>query len=875
MKLSKHYQPSEVEKRVYQFWDKASFFRADITKPSKGPFSIVIPPPNVTGRLHMGHALNNTLQDVLIRYKRMDGYNACWFPGTDHAGIATQNVVEKVLAEEGTSRHEIGRQAFVSRVWQWKEKYGSEIIGQLKTLGCSCDWSRQRFTLDEGLSEAVRQAFVKLYEEDLIYRGSYMINWCPRCETALSDIEVEHKEIEGNLYYVKYPLKDGGYITIATTRPETMLGDSGVAVNPNDKRHNHLIGKIAILPLLNRELPIVSAEEVDPEFGTGVLKITPAHDPIDLAIGKRNKLAAINIFTNQGKINENGQRFAGLTREQAQEAVVAELRKQGLLEKIVPYTHAVGHCQRCQTAVEPLVSTQWFVRMKPLAKEAIAAVRDGRVRFIPQRWEKLYFDWMENIQDWCISRQLWWGHRIPVWYGPDDKPFAAHNEREAQDKAREYYAHPVKLRQEEDVLDTWFSSSLWPFSVMGWPEKTADFDYFYPSSVLVTGFDILFFWVSRMLIMGLHFTGQVPFPEVYITPLIVDAKGQKMSKSKGNSIDPMEVKETYGMDALRFSLAQSTSKGRSMRLPQSLLDEARNFLNKVWNMSRFVLLNLEEDRPKLPTKLTALEDRFILSRLSAAISSIRDNIEDYSFNLAVEALYSFVWHDFCDWYLEMAKERLSTTDQQVRGVLYYTLKEILKLLHPFVPFISEELWQTLEEEPCSISLAKFPEPFDRDYEAEDQMGIFQQAVRAVRSIRAELSVPQSAKPRVIVRTSNQKLKNLIEKLQGPLCTLCQADSWQLLSDTFSPPKGSARQVITEADLFIPLSDFIDIDAEKVRIEKELAQVEADLQRVESNLANSSFLTRAPKEVVDKEKEKQKEFLTKADRLKANLKSLEG
>jgi len=874
MELSKRYQPSQVEEEIYHFWDKADFFRADIETPSNGPFSIVIPPPNVTGRLHMGHALNNTLQDIIIRYRRMDGYTACWFPGTDHAGIATQNVVEKVLAKEGTSRHEIGREAFVARVWEWKEKYGSEIIEQLKSLGCSCDWSRQRFTLDEGLSRAVHQAFVKLYDEGLIYRGNYMINWCPRCETALSDIEVEHKDVQGNLYYVNYQIKEGGQITIATTRPETMLGDSGVAVNPSDERHNKLIGKTAILPLLGRELPIVAAEEVDPEFGTGILKITPAHDPIDFAIGKRNHLEAINIFTKEGKINENGGRFAGMTREEAQEAVIAALKEEGLLEKVVPYTHAVGHCQRCQTAVEPIVSTQWFVRMQPLAEEAIAAVRDGRVHFVPDRWKKLYFDWMENIHDWCISRQLWWGHRIPVWYGPDETPFAAHNEQEAQEKATKHYGLTVELRQEEDVLDTWFSSSLWPFSVMGWPEKTADLDYFYPSSVLITGFDILFFWVSRMLMMGLHFTGEVPFPEVYITPLIVDANGQKMSKSKGNSIDPMDVKETYGMDALRFSLAQSTSKGRSMRLPQSLLDEARNFLNKVWNMSRFVLMNLNDERPELPTNLTALEDRFILSRLSATVTAIRENLEDYNFNLAIEALYAFVWHDFCDWYLEMAKERLAGDDQQVRGVLYHTLREIVKLLHPFVPFISERLWQTLGEEPTSVSLAAFPKAGECNPAAEAQMAIFQEAVRAVRAIRAELSVPQNAKLSVLVRTDDPKLTALIGELQGTLCTLCGADEWLVATD-ISAPEGSARQVISGADLFVPLADLIDIDAEKKRIARDLSQIESDLERTRKNLANESFLSHAPAEVVEKEREKEQEFLAKAARLQANLASLEG
>ncbi len=874
MELSKRYQPSQVEEEIYHFWDEGDFFRANIEAPSKGPFSIVIPPPNVTGRLHMGHALNNTLQDIIIRYKRMDGYNACWFPGTDHAGIATQNVVEKMLAKEGTSRHEIGREAFVARVWEWKEKYGSEIIEQLKSLGCSCDWSRQRFTLDEGLSRAVHEAFVKLYDEGLIYRGNYMINWCPRCETALSDIEVEHKDVQGNLYYVTYKIKECGQITIATTRPETMLGDSGVAVNPNDERHNHLIGKTAILPLLGRELPIVAAEEVDPEFGTGVLKITPAHDPIDFAIGKRNKLAAINIFTKEGKINENGGHFAGMTREEAQKAVIAALKEEGLLEKVVPYAHAVGHCQRCGTAVEPIVSTQWFVRMQPLAKEAIAAVRDGRVRFVPDRWKKLYFDWMENVHDWCISRQLWWGHRIPVWYGPDETPFAAHNEQEAQEKATKHYGHAVELRQEEDVLDTWFSSSLWPFSVMGWPEKTADLDYFYPSSVLMTGFDILFFWVSRMLMMGLHFTGEVPFPEVYITPLIVDANGQKMSKSKGNSIDPMDVKETYGMDALRFSLAQSTSKGRSMRLPQSLLDEARNFLNKVWNMSRFVLMNLDDERPKLPKSVSALEDRFILSRLSATVTTIRENLDEYNFNLAVEALYAFVWHDFCDWYLEIAKERLAGDDKQVRGILYHTLREIVKLLHPFVPFISERLWQTLGEQPTSVSLAAFPEVGERDPKAEAQMEVFQEAVRAVRAIRAELSVPQNAVVSVLVRTEDLRLTALIGELQGALCTLCGADEWKVAPDV-SAPVGSARQVISGADLFVPLAELIDIDAEKKRIAKDLSQVESDLERTRKNLANESFLSHAPAQVVEKERAKEQEFLAKAARLHANLTSLEG
>ncbi len=875
MELSKRYQPSEVEGKLYHFWEEGDFFHAKIAPDVQKPFSIVIPPPNVTGRLHMGHALNNTLQDILIRYKRMDGYASCWFPGTDHAGIATQNVVEKDLSKEETSRHALGRDAFVERVWDWKKKYGSEIIDQLKALGCSCDWKRQRFTLDEGLSQAVRQAFVQMYNEGLIYRGNYMINWCPRCGTALSDIEVEHHEIDGNLYYIRYPLQDGGHVVIATTRPETMLGDTGVAVNPEDDRYRHLIGKIAILPLLARELPSVGAAEVDPEFGTGVLKITPAHDPIDSEIGERNHFSTINIFNDDGTINENGGAFAGMGRKEAEEAVIQALREKGLLEKVVPYRHSVGHCQRCNTAVEPLISNQWFVRMKPLAEPAIEAVRAGRVRFVPERWTKLYFDWLENIRDWCISRQLWWGHRIPVWYGPDERPFAAMDEEDAHAQARAHYGKDVELKQEEDVLDTWFSSSLWPFSVMGWPEKTLDLETFYPSSVLLTGFDILFFWVSRMVMMGLHFTGEVPFPEVYITPLIVDEKGQKMSKSRGNSIDPMDVKETYGMDALRFALAQSTSKGRSMRLPQSLLDEARNFLNKVWNMSRFILLNLDNERPPLPNKVSELEDRFILSRLAATIEGVRENLDAYSFNLAIEGLYAFIWHDFCDWYLELAKVRLNSgEDRAAKGILYHVLKEILKLLHPFVPFISEEIWQTLNEEPESICIAPFPQPGTRDPEAEEDMERFREVVGAVRTIRAELNVPQSARLTVLVRTSSQKRTSLITEKTEALNTLTNVEAWQVGED-LSAPAGSARQVLANADLFVPLAEWIDIDVERARLRRELTQVETDLKKVEKNLGNAAFLKRAPRAVVEKEESKREEFVAKKKRLQANLAALEG
>lgn len=873
MELPKRYQPSQVEGEMYRLWQEGKYFHA-VVDPSKKPFSIVIPPPNVTGRLHMGHALNNTLQDILIRYKRMDRYSACWFPGTDHAGIATQNVVEKALEREGLSRHDLGRERFVARVWEWKEKYGSEIIDQLKALGASCDWDRLRFTLDEGLSRAVRQAFVDLFDAGLIYRGDYLINWCPRCETALSDIEVDHKEVDGNLYYVSYPLKEGGAVTIATTRPETMLGDTAVAVNPNDERHNHLIGKTAILPILDRTLPIVAAEEVDPEFGTGVLKITPAHDPVDFQIGKRYNLPGINILNGDGTINENGGPFAGMTRDQAREAVVARLKEEGYLEKVIPYRHAVGHCQRCGTAVEPIISTQWFVRMKPLAEPAIEAVKHGEIKFHPARWTKLYYEWLENIRDWCISRQLWWGHRIPVWYGPDGTPFAAENEAEALTRAREHYGKDVALRQEEDVLDTWFSSSLWPFSVMGWPKKTEELSYFYPTSVLVTGFDILFFWVARMVMMGLRFTGKVPFREVYITPLIVDEKGQKMSKSRGNIIDPLEVKETHGMDALRFTLAQASSKGRSMRLSTAQLDESRNFLNKIWNMARFVLMTMGEERPPLPPEITELEDRFILSRLSETTETVRKALDNYSFNLASEALYSFIWHDFCDWYLEMAKVRLDAGDESVKGVLHHGLREILKLIHPFIPFESEKIWQVLDASSEPLIVAPYPEPRKHDQQAEEEMETFRELVGAVRMIRAELNVPKDAEVEVLVKSADPGLRALIETKERALNALAGASGWQVDSE-ISPPPGSARQVLDEAELFVPLSGLIDIEAEKARLSRELERTKADLARAERNLNNPAFIKRAPKDVIEKEERKREEFLARLTRIEANIASLGG
>jgi valyl-tRNA synthetase len=874
MELSKRYQPADVEAKNYRLWEEGDYFRASVGVVGKVPFSIVIPPPNITGRLHMGHALNNTLQDVVIRYRRMKGDSACWFPGTDHAGIATQNVVERELSREGTNRHELGREAFVERVWNWKAKYGSEIIDQLKALGCSCDWSRLRFTLDDGLSTAVREVFVQLYNEGLIYRGEYLTNWCPRCSTALSDLEVDHREVDGALYYIRYMLENGGNLTIATTRPETMLGDTAIAVHPTDARFAHLIGATAILPLLGRRLPIVGAESVDPTFGTGALKVTPAHDPVDFDIAKAHGLDSINILSPDGTLNANAGPFQGLSRDAARKAVIERLKAEGLIEKVDAYRHAVGHCDRCDTLVEPLLSTQWFVRMEPLAREALQAVKDGRIRFVPDRWTKLYNDWLENIRDWCISRQLWWGHRIPVWYGPDEHEFVARSESEAIAAARAHYGIEVELRQDEDVLDTWFSSWLWPFSVMGWPEASDDLKAYFPTSFLVTAFDILFFWVSRMIMASLHFMGDVPFRTVYITPLVVDDKGQKMSKSKGNSVDPIDLIGDYGADALRLAVAHTTGKGRTVRMPWSDLAEGRNFLNKLWNMSRFILMNLGDERPPLPAQLTELEDRYILSRLSATIESVTSYLEDYSFHLAAETLYDFTWHEVCDWYVEMAKPRLASEDVAVRGVLHHVLRETIKLLHPFIPFITEEIWQVLGESPASVSVAPYPTPGPRDEEAEITMRSVQEVATAVRNLRAELSVPATARLRVLVRTSDSSLREAVRDKAAALSVLCGVEEWKT-GPRLRPASGSARQVLSSAEVFVPLAEWIDVEAESRRLRAELVSVEAELAKVEATLANDRFLARAPEDVVAKERGKQEEFRRKRDRLRANLDSLGG
>jgi valyl-tRNA synthetase len=879
MPLPKAYDPKGVEDRWYRFWEEKNYLRGHVN-PDKPPYAIVIPPPNVTGELHMGHALNNIMQDIMIRYKRMDGYEACWFPGTDHAGIATQNVVERELAKEGLTRHDLGRERFLERVWEWKERYGHRIREQLKALGCSCDWERERFTLDEGLSEAVLEVFIRLYEEGLIYRGERIINWCPRCQTALSDIEVEHEETQGTLYYIKYPLEGSdGALVIATTRPETMLADTAVAVHPQDERYKHLIGKTAVLPLIGRRLPIIADEAVDPKFGTGALKVTPGHDATDFEIGQRHGLKIINIFESDASTNENAGAYKGLERFVCRSRVIEDLKREGLLVKEEPYTHAVGHCQRCLTAIEPIVSKQWFVRMEELAKPAIEVVKRGEIVFIPERWTKIYFDWMENIKDWCISRQLWWGHRIPAWHCRGCGGVTVSREEPqvcSQCSSSDIY-------QDEDVLDTWFSSALWPFSIMGWPKETPELKYFYPTALLVTGPDIIFFWVARMIMMGLHFIGQIPFRAVLFNPIVKDEKGRRMSKSLGTGIDPLEMKEQYGMDALRFTLASSMTKGQDLKLSLDDVEGARKFLNKIWNATRFALMNLEGFSPEglslkdLPLKL---EDRWMLSRLARTIDTVRNHLDGYDFNVVGETLYEFFWHEFCDWYLELIKRRLSGEDaldeRIAQYVLHLTLKEVLKLLHPLVPFITEELWQKLPTRDTeSVMIAPFPcaEPEWVDEEAERAMETLQELISAVRTIRSELHVPPELRVRILIRTENPRIEQLILEHERFFRDLARVEGLAVGS-TVERPRHAPRKVLEYAEIFMPLEGLIDLDWQRELLARELEEVRRELEGTRRRLEDAEFLKKAPEEIVRKEKERSQELSARVERLEQNLELLE-
>ena len=870
----KVYDPHQVEEKWYGFWEAQNLFRADefSTRPS---FSIVIPPPNVTGSLHMGHALNNTLQDVLSRYKRMDGFNVLWLPGTDHAGIATQNVVEKQLAEEGTNRHKLGREAFVERVWKWKQEFGGQIIRQLKKLGSSCDWSRERFTMDEGLSRAVKEVFVRLYRDGLIYRGDYIINWCPRCQTALSDLEVEHEQEQGHLYYIKYPIEESReFLVVATTRPETMLGDTAVAVHPEDKRYMKVIGQKVILPLMNRKIPIIADGYVTQDFGTGALKVTPAHDPNDFEIGRRHGLEVVRVLDDAGRMNSQAGKYTGQQRFQCRKEVIKDLKEANLLKKVEPFLHNVGHCYRCKTIIEPMVSKQWFVRAEVLARPAVEAVKKGETRIIPPVWENTYFEWMNNIRDWCISRQIWWGHRIPAWYCLDCGEVTVSAEPVTQCAA----CSSSRVEQEQDVLDTWFSSALWPFSTLGWPEKTKDLEVFYPTSVLVTGFDILFFWVARMMMMGLKFMGDVPFKDVYIHALVRDAEGQKMSKSRGNVIDPLLVIEKFGTDAFRFTLAAFAAQGRDIRLSEERLAGYRNFANKIWNASRFTLSNLQDYDPHKPVGKAnfTLADRWILSRVNSTISAVRQGLDSYKFNEAASAVYQFLWHEFCDWYIELIKSVLYQDQDPAQkwvaqDVLARVLNISLRLLHPFMPFITEEIWQSLPGNQGSIMVAEFPKVEEGEIQpgAEGEMELVMSVIGAVRNLRSELNIPPAKQVEVVLQSKNGGALNTLERNRIYVGSLARATQMAFQPEG-EKPRASATSVVGDVEVFLPLKGLINLDEEEKRIQKEISKVAEELSRINLKMHNEEFLRKAKTEAVEKERERAKVLVDKEAKLKEGL-----
>ncbi|MCL5056994.1 MAG: valine--tRNA ligase [Actinobacteria bacterium] len=871
------YEPGAVEARWYGFWEENKFFHTEV-KPDREPFCIVMPPPNVTGQLHMGHALDNTLQDILTRWRRMQGYNALWLPGTDHAGIATQAKVEEQLAREGLSRYNLGREKFLERVWEWKDQYGGRITHQLRRLGASCDWDRERFTMDEGCSEAVREVFLRLFEKGLIYRGYYITNWCPKCHTTISDIEVEHLDKPGHFYFIKYPLKDSDqFIAIATTRPETMLGDVAVAVHPEDKRYSGLVGKTLILPVAGREIPVIADEYVDPEFGTGAVKITPAHDPNDFEVGARHDLPQVQVIDRNAVMTGEAGKYRGLDRWECRKQLVKELDSLGYLIKVDDHTHAVGHCYRCSTVIEPMLSKQWFVRMKPLAGPAIQAAKEGRIRFLPERFTKVYLNWMENIRDWCISRQLWWGHRIPVWYCGDCGEMTASKEPpEVCSKCKS-----TKLEQDPDVLDTWFSSALWPFSTLGWPRKTVELAYFYPTSVLVTGRDIIFFWVARMIFSGLEFMDDVPFQDVFIHGLVLDALGRKMSKSLGNGVDPIDVIENHGADSLRFMLVTGNTPGNDLRFHFERLEGARNFANKIWNASRFVLMNLydyDHDQ-KADRKRLTLADRWIYSRFRSAATDVTANLEKYELGEAARLLYEFIWNEFCDWYIELAKQRLYGADPLDRATAQQVLAEVLQgtleLLHPFMPFITEDIWQRLPvHRGRTIMKAEWPVPGKEysDPEAEGEMEALMEIIRSVRHIRSEVNVPPGKKADILIEAPEEKTRELIQKWPGYIETLA-AGRVQTVEAMADKPEQAAHAAARGVEIYVPLKGLIDINQETSRLTKDLGVIEKDLAKVRGKLSNDGFLAKAPADVIEKEKAKESELAGKRDSITGRLKML--
>ena len=870
--LAKVYDPSEVEDRLYDFWLKGNYFHAE-PDPLKKPYTIVIPPPNITGQLHMGHALDNTLQDILIRYKRMQGYCTLWMPGTDHASIATEAKIVEAMRKEGLSKDDVGRDGFLERAWAWKEKFGSRIISQLKKMGSSCDWERERFTLDEGCSKAVKEVFVNLYEKGLIYRGERIINWCPHCKTSISDAEVEYEEQQGKFWHLRYPLEDGsGFIELATTRPETLLGDTAVAVNPKDERYTALVGKNLILPLVGRKIPIIADDYVEMDFGTGVVKITPAHDPNDFEVGLRHQLPVLNVLTDDAKIVADYPKYAGLDRYEARKAIVADLEAAGVLVKTEDHVHNVGTCYRCGTTVEPRVSKQWFVKMKPLAGPAIEAVKKGDTKFVPARFEKIYFHWLENIRDWCISRQLWWGHRIPAWYCAECGEVTV-SKAVPQKCCKCGGTHLV---QDEDTLDTWFSSALWPFSTLGWPNtENPDYQYFYPTNTLVTGYDIIPFWVMRMMFSGLEHTGRVPFDTVLIHGLVRDSQGRKMSKSLGNGVDPLEVIDQYGADALRFSLATGNSPGNDMRYIEERVIASRNFANKIWNAARFVLMNLPENEPAphIPAHLAA-EDKWILSKFNTLVAEVTANLDKFELGLAVSKLYDFIWDVFCDWYIELAKIKLNGENEQekatARAVLVYVFSETLKLLHPFMPFITEEIWQTLPHSGETIMTAPWPQ-FNAALaftEQENELQKIIEAIRAVRNRRSEMNVPPSKKAKLIVCTEDKEtfkagaafLQRLAFASEVTVADSCSSD-------------GAVCVVTNSASLYMPLSDLIDFKAELARLQKELEKAEGDKQFAEKKLNNPGFVAKAPEQVIAAQREQLAKTLEKIEMLQNSMNDL--
>ncbi|WP_096895862.1 valine--tRNA ligase [Candidatus Scalindua japonica] len=887
------YNPKEIEDKWYRYWEEGNFFHCE-PGPDKKPYTIVIPPPNVTGVLHMGHALNNILQDILIRWRRMQGFNTLWMPGTDHAGIATQNVVERKLAKKGTNRHELGREKFIEEVWKWKKEYGSEILKQLRKLGSSCDWERERFTMDEGLSKAVKEAFVKLYEKGFIYKGKYITNWCPRCLTAISDDEVEHEDHEGYLWYIRYPFRDAPhlFVNIATTRPETLLGDVAVAVNPEDERYKDMIGEMLVLPVVGREIPIIADEAVDPKFGTGAVKVTPAHDPNDFEIGRRHNLDHVIIMNEDGSIRGDADNYIGMDRYECREALVEELKQEKHIVKVEPHSHSVGHCYRCRTVIEPYLSDQWFVKMKPLAEAAIKAQKSGNLSFYPERWTKVYMSWLENVRDWCISRQIWWGHRIPAWQCESCDEINI--TREAPEKCSKC-GHDT-LIQETDVLDTWFSSALWPFSTMGWPEETEELKYYYPTSTLVTDRGIIYFWVARMVMMGLEIRNQVPFSNVYVHGTILDDLGRKMSKSLGNGIDPLLMIDQYGADAVRTSIIMLTVEGQDVKLNENRFEMGRNFINKVWNAARFAMMNLEPDGFS-DTQVTEddyhFEDIWIISRLHSVTEICTNYLENYRFNETIRALYEFIWNDFCDWYLEIIKPRLYNTDNTVsrmaaQKALVYVLNDTLHLLHPFAPFMTEEIWQHLKSMVAqnsaisvgsmkneSLMICQWPKKGAAkiDKNVLETMPLLQDLVRAVRNIRSNMNIPNKKSLNALISVRDNEVKTRLDNHQNFIIQMANLDGMETGID-LEKPESSASEVVNDIQIFVPLKGLIDKDAEKEKQQEHLNKANVHLEIVRKKLFNENFVKNAPAHIVNAERDKEAELLGQIIKIKSILQDLD-